>query len=139
MPCYHRAPPPHKEGKWYLSHVKDINLIITFRFWSGRNSHPLKGHQSTNLEVATCHFKNACTKVCYERSNTAYPSWLRADGGMLCRCCCCQPVTDPRWRALAVLKPERDDRSALLREYSRAKTREEGKRFTLEITKWRTG
>lgn len=46
------------------------------------------------------------------------PSWLRADGGMLCRCCCCQPVTDPRWSALAVLNPDSDDRSALLREYS---------------------
>lgn len=30
------------------------------------------------------------------RENSAYPNWLRADGGMLCRCCCCQPVTEPR-------------------------------------------
>lgn len=50
-----------------------------------------------------------------------YPSWLRADGGMLCICCCCQPVTEPRWRALAVLNPESDDKSALLSEYSRDK------------------
>lgn len=60
-----------------------------------------------------------------KKQHSAYPSWLRADGGILCRCCCCQPVTEPRWRALAVLNPERDDISALLREYSRIENRKE--------------
>lgn len=32
-------------------------------------------------------------------------------------------MTEPRWRALAVLNPERDDKSALLSEYSRDKDR----------------
>ena len=54
MPYYHRAPPPHKGGgKFYLSHVKDINLLSTFRFLIQQNLTSSKGTLGPKLRG--CH------------------------------------------------------------------------------------
>lgn len=37
---------------------------------------------------------------------------------MFWRCCCCQPLIELRWRELPLLKPDSEDKSALVREYS---------------------
>ncbi len=66
-----------------------------------------------------CVYVIKCMCVCF----WTYPSWLRAECCMFWIWCCCHPLIEPRCRVLALLKPDIEDRSALLREYSKRKHR----------------
>lgn len=92
---------------WILQ-VKIENSKVDLWVW-----HLKKKNPGSNLRVTSCtsnqHLRAAqCT----------HPSWPSAECCMFWRCCCCHPLIEPRCRELPLLKPDRDDRSVLFREYS---------------------
>ncbi len=102
------------------------------------------------MSVDECHYDTrhcTCPQGLFSASRERKRSYPGCSGGMgqghsahpRCprpECCmfCGQPVIEPRWREAGLLKPVREDRSPLLREYSRRGEKDLCSTHCIEVT-----